>query len=172
MRFEPAIHQNGAYNPDFTPSETTLQVIHHIASWFIDLEKVTFDRVGSVCRGADGSTYVGPTMLNFVTQNEPPYYPGPFDTAKARYLAVVNIMLKQTLDGMRAPRSQALRSYIALLEVRSLIEECEEMEAGPWYIKHGEDKGDHFRHAKDYSVTGVLDWQWCVECILLLVSPC
>jgi hypothetical protein len=36
------------------------------------------------------------------------------------------------------------------------------MKHGPWYIKHGHDKGEHYRFDLKGELLGVVNWEWFV----------
>jgi hypothetical protein len=140
----------------------TYQAIYKLAQWFISLERLSFDACGSLQLGTRDTISVGPYVGTWNTRSESPYFDGPFPTAKARYLSTIDTMLRETLEGIRFPPSTILLGYLALLDIRCLVSECDELEEGPYYIKHGEDKGDHIFFDNQGDLTGVIDWEWYV----------
>lgn len=148
----------GNHPPDPTPM--TRKIILEIAKFYIQLETVSFDKAGSPRLNSDGTIDIGPVMTQFVQLAELPFYLGPFPTAKMRYLAFFDTALQQLREGTRAVPQYLLVDYLTALELRSLVEGCAELDEGPWYVKHGEDKGDYFMVDDDGNLTAVLDWDW------------
>lgn len=135
-----------------------LQRIRNIAKWFLSVEKVTFTHVGSPKMDMNGAVSIGPIIDPSFAGASPPYFLGPFPTAKSRYIETIDALLQQTLAGRRYPPSEVLSAYLVLLETRSLVEGCTEMDEGPNYIKHGEDKGDHFLFNNN-DLVAAIDWE-------------
>lgn len=142
------------------PTDQTLEVIRNVAKWFIKLEQVTVDKVGSLSLDQYGAISVGPVITHFIQTDNAPFYHGPFPTAKSRYLKFFDTALEQILAGTRTLPKWMLMDFLTALELKSLILSCSELDDGPWYIKHGEDKGDHFMVDDDGEITGVIDWDW------------
>lgn len=159
---------NGEPHPAFDkglsddPTTQTIKVIQSVARWFISLETVTYDLAGSLTLNDDGQVGVGPSIQIWPAFAEPPYFLGPFPSAKARYTSLLDTTLQQIILGIRYPPSQELFYYLGVLELKTLVENCDELERGPWYIKHGEDKGDHFLVDEERNLCGVIDWEWYV----------
>ncbi|WWC60074.1 uncharacterized protein I303_102637 [Kwoniella dejecticola CBS 10117] len=147
-----------SFNDPLTPSS-----IHHVqsvAEWFISMEKVKFSMVGSPVL-VEGEIQVGSLIERRPASTLPPYYQGPFTTAKAKWLAVIDGRLKHILDRTYCESQWEIILYLALKEVRSLVEGCEEMDrSGEFYIKHDDDRYDHIRADASGTVTGVIDWEW------------
>jgi hypothetical protein len=143
------------------PTPETLTAVESIAKWFITLAKVSFDRVGSLAFTANqAEVTIGPCIDQVNLSDAPPYFQGPFDTAMARYVSHYNTIMLQILQGRRAPKGRELELYLVALEIKTLVEGCAEMNVGPWYIKHAEDRGDHILFDEDGQITGVIDWDW------------
>ena len=153
------------YEPFETVTETvptveTRNVIRSIANWFLELEKVTFASIGSPCFNDDGTIGIGSVISRFVQQEDAPYYHGPFSTARERYIRFFDTAMEQILAGRRTLPQHVLVDYLTALELKTLVSGCKELEHGPWYIKHGEDKGDHFLVDDEGEIKGVIDWDW------------
>lgn len=132
-----------------------------LAKWYISLEKLTFPLVGSLHRDqASKEVYVGPLTTKFAQLRDPPYFLGPFKTAKEMYTAHFDLEMQQILSGDRGARSEAVKRYLIALEMKSLVEACKELEEGPWYIKHGDDGGEQQLYTPDGGLTGIVDWDW------------
>lgn len=124
------------------------------------MEKVTFDMAGSPCMDLERNITVGPVIDRFIQRGTAPFYLGPFRTAKERYVAFFDNALQQIRDGTRTLPQHTLVDYLTAIELKSLVMGCSELDQGPWYIKHGEDKGDHIMVHEEGVVTAVLDWEW------------
>ena len=92
---------------------------------------------------------------------EPPYYLGPFPTLQARYLTYFDTVMKAIVENRWCAPNKSLDYYLALLAARTLATAREELgEQGPFYLKHGEPKGDHMLLEDDGQITAVIDWEW------------
>nr|XP_031863144.1 uncharacterized protein CI109_001623 [Kwoniella shandongensis]KAA5530216.1 hypothetical protein CI109_001623 [Kwoniella shandongensis] len=142
-------------------TDPTIKLIRSYAEYTLHLEKITFDRVGSLHTRPDGMISVGPLIDRRPPFLQPPHFHGPFDTAKQRYLAIIDLRLEQTLRGERYPPSLELLHYLILLDLRTYLNDhCPELEEGPWYIKHNDENGNHVMMEKDGTINGVIDWEW------------
>ncbi|WVQ94462.1 hypothetical protein IAU59_001541 [Kwoniella sp. CBS 9459] len=150
-------------------SDMTIQHIRSVADWFLRLEGLTFEQVGSpafTLRENDSSCQhssieIGPHIERRPASVQPPYYHGPFGTSKERWISSINTRLRLLLRRELVATDREIDLYLALIEARSLIQGCAELDnPGPFYIKHDDDRGDHIRAAEDGAVTGVIDWEW------------
>lgn len=93
---------------------------------------------------------------------EPPFFLGPFQTPKQRYLAYIDTVMTAIVEDRWCAPSKSLKHYLTLLEARSLVEGCKDIgeDEGPFYIKHGEPKGDHIMVDDAGEITAVIDWEW------------
>lgn len=126
----------------------------------IGLEKVHFNQMGSLTLIENGSVTVGPFIEKRTTIDIPPYFLGPFNTAKEAYLAIIDVRLQQTLNRSRYKPSRELLHYLVLLEVRWLVSTCAELDNGPWYIRHNEEDTNCIRVTNGGAITGIIDWKW------------
>ncbi|WWC99078.1 hypothetical protein V866_005972 [Kwoniella sp. B9012] len=132
------------------------------AAWMISFEKTTFDKVGSLALDENGLVVVGPHIERDRTASlEPPYFAGPFNTAKERWLSTIDWKMKSILDKKECPPSEELLRYLIMLEMKDLVSDCEELEKGPWYIRHYDLHGRQFKIDKDTGeMYALLDWEW------------
>lgn len=146
------------------PSDTTVKIIYNVAKWYLTLEKVHFDTVGSLhFDPVDNNKFIIGPVVEFDPQTgEPPFYKGPYKDAADHYADYFDTAMKQIVAGTRSWPQFDLDHYLISLEARSLVVACEELRVGPWYMKHADDRGDHFLVREDGSVAGVLDWDWQV----------
>lgn len=140
--------------PDF---ESRLML--NIARFHIQLEALSFDSVGGLHFDDTGGTRVGSLMTTLQTSSQAPFHLGPFTNAKDRYVAWFDNIIRHISEDAWCPPSQARKRLLVALESRDLVSECEEMEQGPWYLKHGEVKGDHFLFDEQGDIAGVIDWE-------------
>jgi len=131
-----------------------------LAKWFISLSNLSFKSFGSLQPRNTGEPKVGPWFRFLVAYTSPPYFVGPFSTAKAMYLGLIDRMIDQTLAGIRYPPDRIVDYYLILLEVRSLVDGCDELDSEIGYLKHGDDKGDHYMLNAENQVVSVIDWEW------------
>lgn len=141
-----------------------MAVIENIDKWYISLEKLSFDSVGSLAFDSEtGNVVVGPIIDRVSLSNTAPYFLGPFKTAKDRYMTYFSTMMEQIHDRRRSRPGDELKDYLIALELKTLVEGCAELKEGPWYLKHAEDRGDLFHFLEDGTLSGVLDWDWQVH---------
>ncbi|WVO17988.1 hypothetical protein L204_105686 [Cryptococcus depauperatus] len=143
-----------------TFTHQTKAFIRNYAKFMISLERVSFDKMGSLTLTEDGKITVGPFIERRTTIGVHPYFLGPFDSAKECYLAIIDVRLQQTLQRTRYKPSRELLHYLVLLELRALISNCHELDQGPYYIRHNEDDTNHVRVTNGSAITGVIDWKW------------
>jgi hypothetical protein len=150
-------------------------MIRSLAAHFIDLEKISFTAFGSLHPSSsvpihstipdstqDPNINIGPFVRYFPASATPPYFSGPFATAKEMYLTYINHLLDQTIEGRRYAPAYEVDAYLILLEAKVLVEGCKELEEEQGWLKHGDDKGDHYMVDADGNITSVIDWEWSV----------
>ena len=144
------------------PTDLTVKAIYNVAQWFLSLERVHFDSVGSLYfdSGCPGKIIVGPVIDMSLQEGKPPFYRGPYKTAKARYVDFFDNAMEKILAGTRSLAEHDVDDYLTALEVKAPVMSCPELDKGPWYMKHGEDKGDHILIREHGTVSGVIDWDW------------
>ncbi|WWC60079.1 uncharacterized protein I303_102642 [Kwoniella dejecticola CBS 10117] len=147
-------------------SSTSATHIRSIARWFLAMEKVTFDKVGSPISVSHSSPpaqeiAVGPLVGRHPAYTIPPYYQGPFRTAKDRWLSTIDNKVSLILSHEYCKPKDQIVWYLLLAETRSLVEQCREMnDTGPFYIRHDDDRFDHIKASADGEVAGIIDWEW------------
>nr|XP_019050154.1 hypothetical protein I302_00575 [Kwoniella bestiolae CBS 10118]OCF29084.1 hypothetical protein I302_00575 [Kwoniella bestiolae CBS 10118] len=161
---------------DFAPSRPiptnqpisgpTKKHIMNIAKWFISLERVEFNLIGSPTFSStstsDSILIVGPLIERQPAMTIPPYFAGPFSSVKERYLSTINSRLNACRARTWVEPPRDVEMYLALLELGELVENDEEMgeEGRPFFIRHADDHWDHTRTQGEGEVTGVIDWEW------------
>ncbi|WVF66851.1 hypothetical protein IAT40_001593 [Kwoniella sp. CBS 6097] len=140
--------------------------VRSLAEWFISMEKASFDKIGSpTFSSGDASNsskiVIGPQIERRPAYVESPYYHGPFMTPKERWLSSIDTRLTLLRRREYCTIQREVSLYLALLEVKSLVQACEELDhPGPYYIKHDDDRSDHIKSREDGTVTYILDWEW------------
>ncbi|OCF56702.1 hypothetical protein L486_05556 [Kwoniella mangroviensis CBS 10435] len=125
-----------------------------------------FTRIGCLCYehvdNGDRPVKVGPIVCRGTfMKTQSPYFFGPFSTNKERYLANIDATLNY--DRHYAPKTlRTLDRYLWHLELRELVNACNVLKEEPKevYIKHDDEKGDHFLVDEEEKVTGIIDWEW------------
>lgn len=143
-------------------SEQDLNAITEYAKWMLTFERVIFDSVGSPTLDSARNVTVGPVMDRFMLLPSDPYYLGPYSSARQRYIDHFETRMRLVMDDKWcAPRAK-LQIYLEMLEAKTLVEQCVdgELDEGPFYLKHGEPKGDHILYADTKEVSGLIDWEW------------
>ncbi|WWC87649.1 uncharacterized protein L201_002539 [Kwoniella dendrophila CBS 6074] len=138
--------------------------LHHIGSivqWFLNMEKITWENIGSLRLAENSTITVGPLIERRPVSTVPPYFQGPFRTSQDRWLAVIDHRIKLLLSHNFCEAGREVMFYLVWMETKELIKGCKEMEStGPFYIKHDDDRFDHIRAKEDGEVTGIIDWEW------------
>nr|XP_019050136.1 hypothetical protein I302_00557 [Kwoniella bestiolae CBS 10118]OCF29066.1 hypothetical protein I302_00557 [Kwoniella bestiolae CBS 10118] len=137
--------------------------VRSLAKWFIEMQKATFDKIGSLHHNSQTSEVeVGPAIGRYPYQSTVPYYNGPFRCSADYWLDLIDSRLRLIRERRYCRHSAEIWLYLGLLEIREIVEGCEEMRStGPFYIKHDDDQWDHIRADESTGeVTGVIDWEW------------
>nr|XP_019050146.1 hypothetical protein I302_00567 [Kwoniella bestiolae CBS 10118]OCF29076.1 hypothetical protein I302_00567 [Kwoniella bestiolae CBS 10118] len=148
---------------DLPLEQDSLRLLNGVVDWFLTMEKLQFDKVGSPWFGQDeNDVIVGPLITRHPIFTIPPYYRGPFRTAKEKWLAILNNKISLILSRNYCNPDRELQEYFMLMEAKRLVGNCKEMEnAGPFHIKHDDDRFDHIRaNETDGEFTGIIDWEW------------
>ncbi|KAI4751533.1 hypothetical protein E4T52_15377 [Aureobasidium sp. EXF-3400] len=120
----------------------------------LELEKNSFSETGSLSEGG----LVGPFAQGhmFVSPSESL---GPFSTLEASLKSILEHEIDMIIGGELA--TLATDNYLThswrLEHLPSLLASASD---DKFYLKHGEDKGDHILIDKDYNITGIIDWEF------------
>lgn len=163
-RIDGAPHADLSSPNDLPPSQPTLNIVLEVALSFIELERITFDTIGSPTLDAEGKVIVGPVIDRYKMIPTKPCFVGPYTTPRERYVDHFDRRMEYIIAGQWCEDEAKVQCYLQCLESKSLVEDCEELAraTGPFYIKHGEAKGDHILVDHEMKVTGTIDWQWWV----------
>ena len=140
-----------------TTSAQKTKILEQLADVFLALEKHPFPTTGSMYP-SNGSSEVGGFALPplFESPNTPL---GPFDTLESSLRAVFALQRKLIVDGELS--SLAVDNYLSHRWREEMIPEVVSLhnEAG-FFLKHSDDKGDHIMVDEDFTITGIIDWEW------------
>ncbi|WVQ97003.1 hypothetical protein IAU59_004113 [Kwoniella sp. CBS 9459] len=142
--------------------EKVKKVIYQLAKFNIELSKLTFPTIGGLYPSTDGSStsLIGPITSSVICEETPPYFPGPFRTNQERYLGEADFVLPKILEGVLFP-DDPLPIYLWHLELKEIIRNYDNwQDGGPYYLKHGDDKGDHVMADAEGNITALIDWEW------------
>jgi hypothetical protein len=139
--------------------------INEIAEEFIKLEKLSYNAIGCLAFKSEDKLdlYVGPmvepTLCGRDKQGRLSQL-GPFKNAQDFRVAQVQQVLAQIEGGFKYSQN-AVDAYLIHLEVIDLIKILYPTCQGPhlFYIRHADDKGDHWIIRGD-SFVGTIDWEW------------
>lgn len=135
-------------------------LIERYAHISVKMSSLTFDKMGSLTKSPDGKVTVGP-LIPFGKMNDPaaPYFEGPFDSMRDGYNWRIGLILEAIKAG-QIYRDAPLLAYLIMLELRSLINDCEEMSRKPsaFYIQHPDSGGRNIMTSKG-EISAVVDWE-------------
>lgn len=130
------------------------KVMEQLVDVFLELEKHPFPATGSLSQGE----MVGPFAQThlFVSPSESL---GPFSTLEESFTSILKHEMDMISSGEIA--TLAIENYLTQLwridHLPSLLASAAD---DKFYLKHGEDKGDHILVDKDYNITGIIDWEF------------
>ena len=139
--------------------------INEIAKEFIKLEKLSYNAIGSLTFKSEDKPdlFVGP-MVEPELCGRDKYgrlsQLGPFENAQDFRIAQVQQVLAQIEGGFKYTQN-SVDAYLIHLVVIDLIKILYPTCQGPhqFYIRHADDKGDHWIICGD-SFVGTIDWEW------------
>ncbi|KAI8963397.1 hypothetical protein F5Y11DRAFT_319690 [Daldinia sp. FL1419] len=143
--------------------EQKRKVMDHIADTFIELRKYPFDSLGSL--NSPGDLNVGPFAWESLTE-----FPqsemrtlGPFSSLEEYHKASIQLILDQIVrEEMYSQRPvDAYLVHRFLLDlIPFVLPSSTKHEDQKFYLKHGDDKGNHILVDDNFNVTGIIDWEW------------
>ncbi|KAI9147650.1 hypothetical protein HJFPF1_12680 [Paramyrothecium foliicola] len=139
------------------------QCSHVMSQWaqiLSRLAKHPFNKAGSLTFGVNGAIEVGP-----VASDRTGTLPciGPFNTARELYSSWAMSYLNLIADGQlfsSFPVEAFLMFRYLLHQIKNgtWLDRWGELNKGPFFLKHSDDKGDHILVDTDFRITGVIDW--------------
>ncbi|OCF43221.1 hypothetical protein I317_02929 [Kwoniella heveanensis CBS 569] len=153
---------NPPLHNDDDSEEKQKKVLYQLAKFNIELSQFTFPAVGSLYPSSNGSldSHVGPIVSTSICEETPPHFLGPFRTNQDKYLAAAGFVLRKILNGVLCP-DDPLPIYLWHLELMEIIRDNDNwQDDGQYYLKHGDDKGDHIMADEEGNITALIDWEW------------
>lgn len=153
--------------------------MQQLADIFLELEKHPFDLSGSILAEDTPDTSVPKFRVGAFSQQQwfesPEKSLGPFASLEKSYTAI--IQRQQEAIASREIASLPIDNYLAMEWRRTHISEIVSSSVsstGPFYLKHFDDKGDHIMVDEEYTITGMIDWEWASTEAkeLAFSSPC
>lgn len=155
------------------------KVMQQLADIFMELEKHPFDLSGSILAEAIPGTSVPKFRIGAFSQQQlfesPERSLGPFASLEESYKTIIE--RQQEAIASREIACLPVDNYLAMEWHRSHVSQIASSSVsrtGPFYLKHFDDKGDHIMVDEDYTITGIIDWEWASSEAkeLAFSSPC
>jgi hypothetical protein len=114
-----------------------------------------FSKAGSLTFGADGVIEVGP-----VASDRTGTLPciGPFETASWAKVYLTLISDGQLFSSYPVEAFLMFRYLLHQIDHGTWLDRWGELNTGPFFLKHADDKGDHILVDQDFRLTGIIDW--------------
>ncbi|KAJ8061551.1 hypothetical protein OCU04_009364 [Sclerotinia nivalis] len=134
------------------------KVWNGLADILMELEKHPFPKAGSLCFKSSEIevSAVSSDMFVILTPK------GPFDTSISYFTAWAEQYLELIADGQLYTQ-YPINAYLVYRFLKDnatqLVSQEESQEPEKFYLKHVDDKGDHFLVDEQLNITGVIDWQ-------------
>jgi aminoglycoside phosphotransferase (APT) family kinase protein len=158
--------------------EQRAKVIEQLADVYVELEKHPFQEVGSLTlahiQGQEHQIKVG-GLAQLSWFESPNTNLGPFQTLEDANTTMIRLYLKAISSREQAclPIDNYLGCLWRLSAVPALAASSVSKN-GPFYLRHGEDKGDHILVDDDFNITGIIDWEFAATTAkeFAFSSPC
>lgn len=142
-------------------AEQRRRVMDQLADVFLDLYRHPFNALGSL---GDGESHpvcaiAQEPMMDLVDDGL--RLSGPFHSWSVHRRS----LLEQELARITAGETHSQRALDAYLIHRFLLDLVDRLKpasnpSGKFYLKHGDDKGDHILVDENFNITGIIDWEW------------
>ncbi|KAK4040772.1 hypothetical protein C8A01DRAFT_45974 [Parachaetomium inaequale] len=139
-------------------TEGRVRVLEQLADLYLELEKHPIPLTGSL---TPTSTSMWGGFAQMPCFEAPDRTLGPFGTLDEAYSAIINQQQKVLTN--HEVSSLQVDNYLAFLWRLEALPELVAnslSRAGPFYLKHYDDKGDHLLVDEEYNITGVIDWEF------------
>lgn len=141
-------------------AENFQKVCDQWASILCDLQTRPFDQIGCLTFQSNGEISVGAIVGDRTgTFGQM----GPFCNAREYYSMFAENYLDMICDGQLFS-AYPVNAYLIFKYLRSLADSGRwnsfesNLDNGPFFLKHMDDKGDHVLVDDDYNITGIIDW--------------
>ncbi|EEU37153.1 uncharacterized protein NECHADRAFT_37196 [Fusarium vanettenii 77-13-4] len=137
------------------------KVMDQLADTFIELHKSPFDLLGSL--DSPGESHVGAfareSLTNLVDSEMRAI--GPFSSLQEYHIAsiqlILDLIIQEEMYSQQAVDAYLIHRYLLDLVPRVLPSAFDD---NKFYLKHGDDKGDHILVDESFNITGIIDWEW------------
>ena len=154
-----------------TTAAQKTKVLGQLADVFLALENLPFPTTGSIYSSNGSSEVCGFAQTPLFDSPNTPL--GPFETLESSLSALFALQRKLIVNGELS--CLAVDNYLSHLWREEMIPEVVSLhnEAG-FFLKHCDDKGDHIMVDEDFTITGIIDWEWASlePKALAFSSPC
>ena len=146
---------------DLTTQDQRKKIMSQLADVFIELRKYPFGLLGSFDR--PGDTHVGPYARELLTDFTETGMRalGPFSSLEEYHESslrlILDLIIREEIYSQRAVDAYLIHRFLIDL-IPSILPS--ERESPKYYLKHGDDKGDHLLIDEDFNITGIIDWEW------------
>ncbi|KAJ5569973.1 uncharacterized protein N7459_009403 [Penicillium hispanicum] len=138
------------------------QVYEQWADILNTLQTHPFERIGSLWPQSNGEISVGPIMGDRTGTFS---QMGPFYTAREYYSTFAEKYLEMICDGQLFS-AYPVNAYLIFKYLQELADAGRwngfesDLDNGPFFLKHMDDKGDHILVDDEYNITGIIDWTY------------
>ena len=146
------------------------KVMEQLVDVYLELERHPISLTGSLFEGERVGVFAQTPCFE-----TPERGLGPFETLETAYSTIIHQQMR-TLASDEV-NSLPVDNYLAFLwQLKALPELVtgSASRAGPFYLKHYDDKGDHILVDEDFNITGIIDWEFASAEAkeLAFSSPC
>ncbi|KAL4958243.1 hypothetical protein BDW69DRAFT_179839 [Aspergillus filifer] len=150
------------------------KVMQQLVDIYLEIERYTFDKIGSLAFSTDGT--IGVQALALPSTYKLDSGPlGPFTSCREGAQALLGCFLAMIASGEIDSYSPA-DSYLVHKHLQELSSSIfpDNAEENKFYLKHPDDKGDHILVNDDFDIMGIIDWEWThtVSKAEAFSSPC
>jgi hypothetical protein len=148
-----------AFDYDAATFEQRIKVLNQLADYFLELEKHPLPYAGSLALAAAGNEVQGYAVEQLFSS--PDKALGPFGHFESALRAILRHQM-DTLVQKEYAGALLVDNYLLYMLCTENLPSITKVFNNPckFYLRHGEDKGDHILIDADYNITGIIDWDW------------
>ncbi|KAI8680624.1 APH domain-containing protein [Fusarium sp. Ph1] len=145
----------------FNATSPPAAVMNQLADTFVELHKYPFDLLRSL--DSPGESEVGAFARESLTNivHSEMRTTGPFSSLEEYHIAsirlILDLIIQEEMYSQQAVDAYLIHRYLLDLVPRVLPPVFDDEK---FYLKHGDDKGDHILVDEHFNVTGIIDWEW------------
>ena len=143
------------------PSNEQLRKVYdQLAGILCVFQTHSFEEIGSLCFQSNGEVSVGPIVGDRTGTFS---QMGPFRNAREYYSTLAEKYLEMICDGQLFS-AYPVNAYLIFKYLKDLADSGRwnafepDLDNGPFFLKHMDDKGDHILVDDEYNITGIIDW--------------